>query len=165
MLLKFPNETLVADMAAGVLVFGVRRNAMYVVHSSQKEIKCVFYTVIVRNKAIMKKYFGGVRAFTENHKASCNVDISSTFHMGDGVNVVCADLEINGFDHGIDFVVFDSAGFALGITECGRKVAEPQSVDMGVPWLRGRYSGGYVYVWYDLGEDSSIDEAPQTNCH
>ncbi len=134
--------------------------SLYVVHSSQKEIKCIFCTVIVRNEALMEKYSGGIRASTENHKASCNVDISSTFHMGDGVNVVCADLEINGFDHGIDFVVFDSAGFALSLTDLGRKVAEPQSVDMGVPWLKGRYSGGYVYVWYELEKDSSINEAP-----
>jgi len=163
MLLKLPNEPLVADMAAGVLVFGVRRNAMYVVHRSQKEIKCVFCTVIVRNQALMEKYFGGVRAFTGNHKASCNVDISSTFHMGDGVNVVCADLEKNQLNHGIDFVVFDSAGFALSLTDLGRKFAEPQSVDMGVPWLRGRYSGGYVYVWYELEKDPYIAEALQTD--
>ena len=117
-------------------------------HKDQDELKTVFNTVAVRNDALRAKYPGGIAAYHQKHTPTANRDICISCYMGGDVDGCINDLLLCGLMPPDDFICFDANE--------GTMFVEPEEIegklkDMGVPWLRGCFKNGYLWVRYDDG--------------
>ena len=113
-------------------------------HTSNKRIKCFFFTVVVTNESLVKYYPGSLKGFMEKYYPICNQDISVRVYMaGNDVYDLIEDLIENGLKIDKDFVYFDASDLAFDIECTWRK-----NLDFGVGWLEGRCVNEYVYVWW-----------------
>jgi hypothetical protein len=120
---------------------------LYVVHSKEEKFRCVFYTLVIRNKALAKHYKGGLPGFMQNYGARCNDHITVWCDMGSDINEAIEDLIENGLTIEKDFVFVDAGSFAIYYS-IGNKGVRQTPVDVGVTWLNARYADGVIYVWY-----------------
>ena len=117
------------------------------VYTSNKRIKCFFFTVVVKNESLVKHYQGGLRGFMETYYPLCNQNISVRVYMaGSDVYDLMDDLIENGLKMNEDFVHFDASDLAFNIECTWRK-----TLSLGVDWLKGRRSNkiGDICVWYN----------------
>ena len=125
----------------------------YFAHKDQKELKTVFYTVVVRNDALRTKYPGGVAAYHRKHKPTANRDICISCFMGGDVDACIDDLLLCGLMPPDDFICFDANDGTMFRTA---EEIEGKTRDMGVSWLSGRYHNGYLWVKYEDGRKYSL---------
>ena len=122
------------------------------VYTSNKIIKCFFFTVVVKNESVVKYYDGSLKGFMEKYYPLCNQDISVRVYMNGGdCYRLMDDLIENGLRKGKDFVCFD-ADYLFDLMYCyPDKYPLRKNLDLGVDWLKGRYSNnrGDIYVWYN----------------
>ena len=123
---------------------------LYVVHSKEEKLRCAFYTLVIRNEALMKHYKGGMPGFMKNYGARCNDHITVWCDMGSDINDAIDDLIENGLTIDEDFVFFDAASYSMEQSMI-YKVARRNHVNTGVNWLKARYGDGAIYVWYAEG--------------
>ena len=65
----------------------------YVAYTSFPRLRCVFFSVIIRNQALQEKYPGGLEAFIQDYKAQSNDRISVYNDMGLDVGDLMAVIE------------------------------------------------------------------------
>jgi hypothetical protein len=106
---------------------------------SKEEVRCVFYSLVIRTGALRRKYQGGIRAFVEKYQARCNRDLVVLCSMGpEELDGPLHDIEDSGLDGEEDFAVFDAFQRAIGIEmarEHGMEVEE--EVEFSTRWLKG----------------------------
>jgi hypothetical protein len=108
----------------------------------EKEMKCVFFSLVVRNQAIEKKYQGGLMAFLKKHIGSeYNDDITTICALSGGdLDEPLKDLQENGFDDEVDYCCFDATSHMI----LGN--SDNQNYESPVDWLEGRYFENSVKV-------------------
>ena len=120
----------------------------YVAHNSRRKIRCCFLTVVVKNKALIKHYKGGLKGFMDKYSARCNHDIAVDCYMGGEVDDTIKDLLGNGLTIDEDFTVFDAGCYALDLSMNSDNIERQHTVELGVNWLKALYTGEGFYVWY-----------------
>jgi len=101
-------------------------------YEPEEEIRCVFYTLVVRNEALKKKWKGGLKDYSEKYNAFFNDKITTTCFMGPYWDEQFAALVENGLEQNKDFILFDASNVIL------EKDYTP--FPFRVDWL-----GGYVH--------------------
>lgn len=128
------------------------------VYKSTKAMRCVFYSLVVRNEAIGKKYPGGLTAFLGKHESMLSnqhIAVGSFMGMHD-LDVIADDLQESNLRNKEDFVILD----ALNLFE---PVGVHPMVCEGAPWLKGRYQDDGLVVWYvGDGSEASGVSGPQS---
>jgi hypothetical protein len=120
---------------------------LFVVHNSEERFRCVFDTLVIRNKALVKHYKGGLHGFIENYGALCNNHITVWCDMGGDLNKAINDLVESGLTRNDDFLYIDAGSYAM-VQSAFDKVERRNHLDVGVSWLNARYVNGGIYVWY-----------------
>jgi hypothetical protein len=116
---------------------------------SEKEVRCAFYSLVIKTDALRRKYEGGVRAFVEKYEARCNRDLVVLCAMSpDDLSEPILDLEGSGLTGRDHFACFDAASQAIGL-EMVRKMGseEGPEVKFPIPWLKGYVQKGGVMVY------------------
>jgi len=111
-------------------------------YTPEKEIRCVFYTLIVRNQALEEKYRGGLRGFLKKYGGVYNDEILTICYMAWEFDADIADLEANGLEGRKDFVLLIDDQFGV---PWEHDDFEPYPIE--IPWLRGYYHKGGVVVF------------------
>jgi len=108
--------------------------------TSEPEISCVFYTMVIRNESINQKYKGGIKAFVAEHGVNYNNDFAVIMFMAPlGVEVTEEMLNKLGLKYGDDFIWFDAGSIC-------RKKPVVKAIPFKVQWLKGYCSNGRAYV-------------------
>ena len=108
--------------------------------TSEPEISCVFYTLVIRNEAINQKYEGGLKAFIAEHWTKYNNDITVMLFMGSDNLFDASDmLQNRGFKWEEDFTYFDA-------TAMSRKKPKVETIPFKVKWLKGYCSKDHSHV-------------------
>jgi hypothetical protein len=121
----------------------------HLLFESEKEVRCAFFSLVIKTGALRRKYEGGVRAFVERYHARCNRDLVFLCAMSsDDLSEPILDLESSGLNGKDDFACFDAASQAIGL-EMGRKMGseEGPEVKFPIPWLKGYVQKGGVMVY------------------
>ena len=114
------------------------------VYTSNKKIRCFFFTVVIKHKSLVKHYPGCLKGFMEKYYPLCNQNISVRVYMaGNDVYELIEDLFKNGLKIGQDFVHFDASDLVFDIKGTWQK-----NLNFGVDWLKGQCIDEYVYVWH-----------------
>jgi DNA-directed RNA polymerase subunit RPC12/RpoP len=117
-------------------------------YTSNKELRCVFFSLVVRNAALDEKYQGGATAFAQKHDGEMNQHLTVVFSMGtEGINDAANDLLADGFEGSEDFICFDATSEYL-IPAAYDEKAAGKEIRFNVEWVRGFVRGGYVWVYY-----------------
>ena len=110
------------------------------IFTSEPEISCVFYTLIIRNESINQKFKGGIKAFVAKHGVNYNDDISVMIFMApDGIERTEEMLNKLGLKYGDDFTWIDA-------TAISRKKPMVKTIPFKVKWLKGYCSKSRAYV-------------------
>ena len=108
--------------------------------TSEPEISCVFYTLVIRNEAINQKYEGGLKAFVAGHGVKYNNDITVMLFMGSDNLYDASDmLQNKGLKWEEDFTYFDA-------TAMSRKKPKVETSPFKVKWLKGYCSKDHAHV-------------------
>jgi len=122
---------------------------LYVAHDSSEKIRCSFFTVVIRNKALAQKYDGGLNGFIDKHSARCNNDIAVDCYMGGDIDDTIKELTQNGLTIDEDFTVFDAESLCMGLIMDRNNLKIRHTVELGVGWLTAQFvKGEGFYVWY-----------------
>ena len=122
------------------------------IYTSNKRIRCFFFTVVVKNELLVKYYPGSLKGFMETYYPLCNQDISVTVYMNiaDWNDlIVRGDLIGNGLKMGEDFCRFDTDYL---VESMYRHSGGRNNLDLGVNWLKGRCVDWDVYMWLTDGK-------------
>ena len=111
---------------------------LYVAHDSSEKIRCSFFTVVIRNKALAQKYNGGLKGFMNKHIARCNNDIAVDCYMGGDIEDTIKDLTQNGLTIDEDFTVFDAESLCMELIMDRDKAKIRHTVELGVGWLKAQ---------------------------
>ena len=122
---------------------------LYLAHSTErKRFKCVFFSLVIKNKSMVESYKGGMKAFMDKHRLYCNEDIMFGNFMGDDIDVIVDDLVENGMKMHEDFIFLNATGLAFNVQLRLSPIAIKKAVDIGVDWLMGEYDYGDIFIWY-----------------
>ena len=122
---------------------------LYVAHDSTEKISCCFFTIVIRNQALVKHDNGGLKGFMEQYHARCNNNLVADCYMGGEVDDTIKDLLRNGLAIDEEFIVFDVGGYTMDLNMNPETRNRSCNIDMGVAWLKARYiPGDGFYVWY-----------------
>ena len=125
---------------------------MRMAHTSSKEMRCVFFTLVIKRAALKEKYEGGSSAFVEKYHARTNRHLTLMCAMsGAYLGEPCGDIIKNGLKSQEDFLYFEAMDTLVGIS--GEKIKvklgidKPFNVDNS-NWLKGDYKDGGMMIWY-----------------
>ena len=106
----------------------------------QAEIRCVFYTLAVRNEALEKKWRGGLPDYWSRFNTIHNSGITVSCFMGPYWGEQLEALIANGLEERKDFIIFDASDVIL------KKDFEP--FRFRVDWLDGyvHKAGVMIYI-------------------
>jgi len=107
------------------------REDLRLTYTADRELMCVFSTLIVKTEALKEKFDGGLSAFLEKYHANCNRELAvlcemATCYLDDAV----IDIDDNGLVYGKDYIQFEPSKFAMFFDQ-GREV------DLECEWLKG----------------------------
>ena len=111
---------------------------------------CIFYTLVIRNRALIAKHKKGLRGFLENERAArCNPHLTVGCYP-DRIDTIEAeqDLMNNGLKKGNDYIIFEADNYASALGSYPRKKEIHLDVDMGIAWLKGEYTDWGIDVWH-----------------
>ena len=120
-----------------------------VIFDAEKPIRCVFFTLVVRTKAINAKYKGGMKAFVDRYKPQCCKGLAALCAMGEeDLYEPILDIEKNGLVGKDDFACFDATPYVIGF-DMGRKMGSGIGSEVRFPllWLKGHVHNGGVVVY------------------
>ena len=125
---------------------------MRMAHTARKEMRCVFFTLVIKRAALKEKYEGGSSAFVEKYHARTNRHLALMCAMSwDYLGEPCGDIIESGLTSKEDFLYFEAMDTLVGIS--GEKIKaklgldKPFNVDDS-NWLRGYYKDGGMMVRY-----------------
>ena len=120
------------------------------VYDSKRKMKCVFYTVIIKNESLIEHYEGGLQEFIEKYYcARCNEYLSVVCYMGVAdADETVDDLLKNGLEMIRDFKIFDATRLAMDINLCLSPSTLQEDLNLGVDWLKCIYDHGSIWVWH-----------------
>ena len=120
------------------------------VFNSDKEIRCVHFSLLVKTEALKQKYKGGLPAYLEKHGAWCNRELAIICWMSmNDLNDAMEDLYNSGFVYEEDWVVFDVLRVVHEHEFLGRQTGDlSNDVKLKVDWLTGRIHDGGIMVSY-----------------
>jgi hypothetical protein len=124
---------------------------LHVAYESGEKIRCSFFTVVVRNKALAKLYKGGLTGFLDKYGARCNQDITVDCYMGGDIDDTVKDLLGNGLTMHEDFTVFDAEGYTMDLNMIPDDTDVAFSIDFEANWLKAMCTRDGFYVWYAAG--------------
>ena len=103
-------------------------------------VRCVFYTLAVRNEALAKKWPGGVRGYWETYPNNHNDRLTACCFMGPYWDEQREALLKSGLKEGKDFTIFDASNVIL------EKDYEP--FHFRIAWLDGfvHQAGVMIYL-------------------
>ncbi|NLH76577.1 MAG: hypothetical protein GX465_06025 [Acidobacteria bacterium] len=101
-------------------------------YRAEEQIKCVFYSLVVRNEAVKKKWRARLKDYWRRYGAVYNDDITATCFMGPYWDEQYGELIEKGLEAGRDFVLFDASNVIL------------EKDGTAFPFKTG-WIGGYVY--------------------
>lgn len=104
--------------------------------TSSKQMKCVHFTLIVRNVSLNELYPGGFTAFGRECFGRSNKDLTLAYYMGGDLDDCVQKLESLGLVRFRDFMVFDASSYALALTLGGTRRPRPHEVPLNVGWLK-----------------------------
>ena len=113
---------------------------VYCQYTPEKELRCVFITLVIRNQALEKKYPGGHSAFLDKYGGEHNDEITLNVFMAGDYGLQVEDLEKNGLVANEDFVLLD-VGIPFEIE------GDHVPFNTSVKWLGGCYKKGGVAVF------------------
>lgn len=119
-----------------------------IVYSNNDTIRCAAYSLIIRNAALNRRYPGGLNGFLQRFPSRSNRHITVFSDAGLDFEMVGNDLWANGLTYGQDFVLVDAADYDWVLLINPEIQATGHRLDLGVPWLRGRYAQRQIHVWY-----------------
>jgi len=118
----------------------------FLMYQSTKELRCRFFTIVVKNEALQKKYPGGVLAYARKFRARFNGRITVTCDMGEIDDQIESLKECSiSVD---ECLVFDCEGYMMDPLTLMSRVGEPYQVDLSVDWLKALVDKGAVYISY-----------------
>ena len=103
----------------------------YVAYSSFPRLRCVFYSVIIRNQSLQEKYPGGLEAFIQNYGAQSNDRLSVFNDMGLDVGDLLAVIEKYGCRQCEDFTMLDTVESEMWCNFKPEMRERPLPVDTG----------------------------------
>jgi len=122
---------------------------LHVVHSSNKMMRCVFNSLVIRNDSLNAMYPGGFKGFIEKHGDLTNRDITMLFSMADEeIEDAVRDLRDNGLSGGEDYTFVDAGGYSIHVAMDREQQDVPHTISVGVDWLGARYAEGGIWLWY-----------------
>lgn len=107
--------------------------------AAQAEIRCVFYTLAVRNEVLKKKWRGGLSDYWSRFNTIHNASLTVSCFMGPYWDEQFEALLANGLEERKDFIVFDASNVIL------MKDFEP--FPFRVDWLDGYVHKAGVMVF------------------
>ncbi len=121
---------------------------LHAAYTSLPKLRCVFFTIVIRNQSLQDKYPGGRDAFINEHGGQCNDHITIYFDMGGEIEDVFKTLDECEMERKTDFAALD-AGLSEMLCSFKPEMREnPFPVDTGVDWLKGQYWNGNVWVTF-----------------
>ena len=121
---------------------------LHAAYTSLPKLRCVFFTIVIRNQSLQDKYPGGRDAFINDHGGQCNDNITIYYDMGSDIGDVFKALDECGMEYKEDFTTLDTMDSEL-LCSCMPELRErPFPVDTRVGWLKGQYWNGNVWVTY-----------------
>ncbi len=112
---------------------------LHAAYTSLPKLRCVFFTIVIRNQSLQDKYPGGRDAFINEHGGQCNDHITIYCDMGGDIEDVFKALDECEMEHKTDFAALD-AGLSEMLCSFKPEMREkPFPVDTGVDWLKGQY--------------------------
>jgi len=120
-----------------------------VIYDSEKPVRCVFNTLVVKTQSLKKKYEGGLAAFVNRYQPQCCKGLAVLCAMGtEDLYEPIEDLERSGLVGQEDFACFDASSLALGVEVMRRLGHEtPSDVKLPLTWLKGYARDGGVEVY------------------
>jgi len=113
-------------------------------YTSEREIRCAFFTLVIRNEALKEKYKGGLEAFVSKYLCKYNDDITTLIAMaGLELDEALDDIKGSGLIPHADALLFDASGHMLSRTE------DYTEAYLGVDWLKGYYLDSGTMVYYN----------------
>ena len=110
------------------------------VFTSEPEISCVFYTLVIRDEPLNHKFNGGLEAFSSKYNVKYNNDIAVMLFMGpDDLEEILKTLENSGLNCEEDYTWFEAS-------EMARRKPTVKSIPFKVKWLKGYCSKGRSYI-------------------
>ena len=65
-------------------------------YTTQRKLRCVFYSLVIKTQALKQKYPGGIRGFGKKEGGRYNKQITVCCYMGSDVDDACLDLKEKG---------------------------------------------------------------------
>ena len=120
-----------------------------VIYDSEKPVRCVFYTLVVKTESLKQKYEGGLAAFVNRYQPQCCKGLAVLCAMGtEDLYEPIEELERSGLVGQDDFTCFDASSLALGVEVMRRLGHEtPSDVKLPLTWLKGYARDGGVEVY------------------
>ena len=108
--------------------------------TSEPEISCVFYTVVIRNESVNQICKGGIKAFVAEHGVKYNNDLTVMIFMAPG-GIERTEEMLNklGLKYGDDFTWFDAS-------EIAQRKPIVKSIPFKAKWLKGYCKDGHAFV-------------------
>ena len=127
-------------------------DSMRMVHTSRKEMRCVFFALVIRRAALKEKYEGGLPAFMDKYHAKANKHLVVRCVMsGAYLDEPCRDITNSGLKFKEDFLCVEAMNIWGDIVDEEEKekygLAGPFNVNES-DWLKGCYKDGGMMVWY-----------------
>lgn len=128
------------------------------VFSSKDEIRCSFFSVVVKTSALKMKYNGGLKSFIEQHHARCNRRISVVCAMSEfDLEEVYESIDKAGLKLHEDFECFNAADEVMSHDfRIASEMVKDSEVTFRCTWLKGFVQGSGVMVKY-FGENDRMD--------
>jgi hypothetical protein len=110
------------------------------IFTSEPEISCVFYTVVIRNETINQKFQGGIKAFVAEYGVKYNNDLTVMIFMAPGgVENTEKMLKKSGLKREEDFTWFDASEIAW-------RKQTVKSIPFKAKWLKGYCKEDRAYI-------------------
>jgi hypothetical protein len=111
-------------------------------YNPEKEFKCVFFTLVIRNQALENKYPGGHIAYPIKYGGEYNDQITLNSFMAPEFDEEIEDLEQNGLIANEDYLLFD-----VGILP--HEIEDYTPFKTSVSWFSGYYKKGSIIIKYE----------------
>ena len=121
---------------------------LHAAYTSKPKLRCVFYTIIIRNQSLNDKYPGGLEAFINEHGVQCNNYITVYYDMGSDIGDVLEAIHECGMERSVDFTTLDTMESAMLCCMKPELRKRPFTVDTRVDWLKGQYWKDNVWVTF-----------------
>ena len=127
---------------------------MHVITTSSKRVECQFFTLVIKNEVLHRKYVGGLKGLLDEYGGKSSRDLTVLCFMGDEINDAIGDLLASGLTAEEDFTVIDAAIMQMGIEAKKDDISFRElMLDTGPPWLKVSYEKSLIFVELNVEEE------------